>query len=341
MAHWSELVSRTKAAAATSRHSMKVTAGFMRLAILIVGLLMIFTFTSASAQLNGLERFERDVKAKLPQNGASITYKDAAPLGTSGFVLGGVMLSAPASPDRAAKPDKIAIERLTVEDIDFDRIAAARVPEFVRLRAEGIMAVTDGADSQLALLMKSYDLPNVPFGLVIDYRHDSARKVFTLTRLELTMPGLARIEFGMTLDGVASLDPPKDEQAKGAAAAEVAVRTASLTYDDASLLSRILAAVSRNMGGTPESLIAQTTAGLGQLSAGHPADAQAVFDSLVSFVEDWRKPTGPIRVSVNPPEKFGMADVPKMTAANAIRDVFGLSISYAGTRAGAAAKAAP
>jgi hypothetical protein len=313
----------------------------MRLAILIIGLLTVFTFTSASAQLNGLERFERDIKAKFDQTGATMTYKESSALGASGFVLGGVVISAPAGPDPAAKPDKIAIERLTVEDLDFDRVAADKVPAFVRLRAEGIKAVTEAADSQLALMMKSYDLPNVPFGLVIDYRHDSGRKVFTLTRLELTMPGLARFEFGMTVDGVASLDPPKDEQAKAAAAAAVALRTASLTYDDASLLSRILTAAARNIGAQPEALVGQAVGTLGGLSAGQPAEAQAVFDSLVSFVQDWRKPVGPIRVSVNPPGKIGMADAQKMMAANAIKDVFGLSVNYAGTRAGAAAKVAP
>ena len=313
----------------------------MRFTILIIGFLTLFSFAPASAQGNGLERFERDVKPRIIKNGVGLTYKEAASLGPSGFILGGVVISAPAGPDPAAKPDRIAIERLTVEDIDLDRIAAQRVPSFVRLRAEGIKAVTEAADSQLAAMMKSYDIPDVPFGLVLDYRHDAARKVFTISRWELTMPGLARIEFGLTLDGVTSLEPPKDEKAKAAAAAEVAVRTASLTYDDASLLSRILTAASRNMGGKPEALVGQAVGALGGLGAGQPAEALAVLDALVSYVQDWQKPAGPIRVSVNPPGKLGTADLQKIGLANAIKDVFGLSVNYAGTRPGATAKAAP
>lgn len=94
------------------------------------------------------------------------------------------------------------------------------------------------------------------------------------------------------------------------------------------------------MDAPPETLVGQATGVLGGLSAGQLAEAQAVFDSLVSFVEDWRKPVGPIRISVNPPGKFGMVDAQKITTANAIKDVFGLSVNFAGTRAGAAAKAA-
>ena len=186
----------------------------MRRAILMVaGVLTVFTATSALAQIDGLERFEREVKPQFMKDGAGITYKDATALGPSGFVLSGVTLTEPAGKQPDAKPSRITIERLTVEDIDFDRIAAGQVPEFVRLRAEGVMA-DDATGTELAESMKSYDIPNVPLGFVLDYRQDSVRKVFALNRLEVTMPGLARIEFGLKLDGVASLEPPKDEQAR-------------------------------------------------------------------------------------------------------------------------------
>lgn len=317
----------------------------MRHSVLVIGFLTLFSFTPMSAQSNGLERFERELKPMINKVGNGITYKDAAPLGASGFVLSGVILTTPSGNGPAAKgppakPDLVAIDRLTIEDLDFDGIVAGRAPGFVRLRAEGIKAVAEAADSQLAGMMKSFDIPNVPLGLVIDYRHDEPREIFTLSRLELTMPGLARIEFSVTLDGVATLEPPKDEKARAAATAGVTVRTASLTYDDTSLLNRLLTAMARKIGATPDMFVGQAVETLAGLSAGQPAEAQVVFDALVSFVQDWSKPAGPIRVSVNPPGKIGMADMRKVGMANAIRDVFGLSVNYAGTRPGAAAKAA-
>jgi hypothetical protein len=313
----------------------------MRRAILMVaGVLTVFTATSALAQIDGLERFEREVKPQFMKDGAGITYKDATALGPSGFVLSGVTLTEPAGKQPDAKPSRITIERLTVEDIDFDRIAAGQVPEFVRLRAEGVMA-DDATGTELAESMKSYDIPNVPLGFVLDYRQDSVRKVFALNRLEVTMPGLARIEFGLTLDGVASLEPPKDEQARELAAAQVALRTASLTYDDASLLRRILTAAARDMATTPDNLVGEAAGFLAAFGTGQPSEAQTVVDALVSFVEDWRQPAGPIRVSLNPPASIGMVDYDKLSAVNALKTVFGLSVNYAGTRTGADARAAP
>ena len=101
----------------------------MRRAILMVaGVLTVFTATSALAQIDGLERFEREVKPQFMKDGAGITYKDATALGPSGFVLSGVTLTEPAGKQPDAKPSRITIERLTVEDIDFDRIAAGQVP---------------------------------------------------------------------------------------------------------------------------------------------------------------------------------------------------------------------
>lgn len=312
----------------------------MRRTILAIGFLALLAAAPASAQSDGLQRFERDAKPQLLKGGSGLTYREATALGPSGFVLTGVVLSETAGKQPSGKPSRMTIERLTVEDIDFERIAAGLTPEFLRLRADGIRADADADGSELVEGMKRYDIPNVPLDLVLDYRLDSARKVFALNRLELTMPGLARIEFSLTLDGVASLETPEDEKARERAAAQVALRTASLVYDDGSLLRRLLTAAAREMGTVPASLVADATGFLGTLGVGQPAEALAVLDALVSFIEDWRQPAGPIRISVNPPATVGMSDYEKLTASNAIKTVFGLSVGYAGTRAGAAARAA-
>jgi hypothetical protein len=309
----------------------------MRHAILIMGFLTVFHVAPASAGGSGLERFERDVKPFLVQESIGITYQEAEPLGGAGFVLGGVILTVPPGETSVGGPDRIAIDRLVVENIDFDRIVARQTPGFLRLRADGIQPISDDTGSEFALMMKRHDVPNVPFGLIIDYRHDPARKVFTLAELALMLPGLARVDFTMVLDGVASLARPRNEQAEAAAAAEVSVRAARLIYDDASLMGRIVTEAARGLGMTPEALVEQAVSLLRALGAGQPAETLDVFDALVSFVQDWRQPAGPVRVSLDPPGKIGQVDLQRIAGANAIKDVLGLSVHYAGTRAGAGA----
>lgn len=317
----------------------------MRIAILLFGLLA-FVGPAALAAADGLERFEKDLKPRLTADGTGLSYRDAKALGPSGFVLGGVVLTQPPGQPGSGQqgsggPSRLTIDRLTVEDVDFDRIAAGLAPGFLRLRAEGIKADENAAGSDLDDLMKSYDLPNVPVDLLVAYRHDGARQVFSLDRLELIMPGLARLEIGLTLDGVATLDSPPDDKAREALEDAVTLRTASLTYDDASLLRRVLTAAARETGQSPDALAAHAAVALAALAADQPGETTAVIDALVSFIQDWRQPAGPIRATVNPPANVGMADSGRLTVPNAIKEVFGLSVSYGGTRAGAAARLVP
>lgn len=312
----------------------------MRFAILIVGFLVSLSVTPVSAQLNGLERFETEVMPALVRAGVKLTYANAAPLGGSGFILDGVVFSAPTNPASSTEQDEVTIERLTVENLDFDGVAAGKSPEFMRMRAEGVLPRVDGGDPRLARFLKEHDIPNTPFGLLFDYWYDATREVFTLTRLELIMPGLARVEIGATVDNVTSMEPFKDEQARAAANARLALRTASLSYDDASLLRRLVTSFAGKEGVEPEDLMARAISSVAARGAGQPAAAQGVFDGVVSFLEDWRAPVGPIRMNITPPRSVRMADILKIAEPNALKDVFGLSMDYAGTRLGATRAAA-
>jgi hypothetical protein len=60
------------------------------------------------------------------------------------------------------------------------------------------------------------------------------------------------------------------------------------------------------------------------------------LDGLASFITDWKKPKGPITISVAPAKSASLADLDKIEQPNALTDIFGLKVEYAGTRAGAA-----
>src|SRR5271154_755379 len=69
---------------------------------------------------DGLQRFERELKPQLELK--SFTYKDAAAKGDSGFVLNDVVAVVPANPTTGDKETTIKIAKITVDQLDFDRL---------------------------------------------------------------------------------------------------------------------------------------------------------------------------------------------------------------------------
>src|SRR5438876_591727 len=159
----------------------------MKMLVVLIALAL-----AGPAMADGLTRFETELKPKLDGLG----YRSAAALGPSGFVLTDVTMTTPADKP-GGKPGTITAKKVMVEDLDFDRAAQKDGPYFLKLRVEGIEA---GAEA--GQLLSQYGIPSVASDLVLDYRLDPERKVFTLNRLELTMPGLARLELSLVLDGV-------------------------------------------------------------------------------------------------------------------------------------------
>lgn len=282
------------------------------------------------ALADGLTRFEQELRPKIGSE-LSLSYGSGSALGQSGFVLNDVKaVFKEEKPD--AKPTPVSIKRVVVEDLDFDHASGADGPTFAKMRFEGV-ALPDEED-----LLKTLGVTNATADIAIDYRFDAARKVMTLNRLELGLPGLARIELGMILDGVspstATTDPDK-------AMDEITLRTATLVYEDASLLSKLIPAIAADEGKTPEAYVAESIAILGSLAEGQGPRTLAVLDALASFSNDFKQPKGPLRITISPPAGVSSKDGDKLTVANAIVDVFGISATYAGTRAGAARAAAP
>ena len=93
-------------------------SGFWRTLVLLLGL-SLFATVQAHAQ-NGLQRFEKEIKPQLEFK--SFTYAKAAPLGDKGFTLSDVVVVVPGSAATGGKDNTIKIEKVTVEEADFDRM---------------------------------------------------------------------------------------------------------------------------------------------------------------------------------------------------------------------------
>ena len=289
-------------------------------------LLVVCLAATASAQ-NGLERFERDIKPQLELK--KFTYADARPLGTSGFVLNNVVAVIPASEATNDKETTVKIEKLTVDELDFDRLKKNSKddasPRFAKLKIEGMTG-----DDELFSALEPYGVPKVPVDLALDYRIDPAAKVLTVNALEINLRGQAKINLALVMDGISDksdMDSAKDDGR---------LRSASLTLDDKELLGKLVPALAKEEGTTAAELVGgalDALAGFAQMQTGETLTA---LDAVSSFLHDWKAPKGPLVLGLKPTKTAGLDDLDKIAVPNALSTIFGFTATYPATRVGVA-----
>jgi len=272
------------------------------------------------AAADGLSRFEEAIKQAPP---GSFAYKSGKSLGDSGFALEGVTVTPPPDATGGAKAEPIAINRISVEDFDFGAVDKNAPPNFVKMRIEGIAIGPKPADGVDLKEMTGLDKLLADFQL--DYRVDPDRKTMTLNRLELDLNGLARLELSMVLDGV-------NPEAVDTAANDATLRTATLVYDDRSLLGKVLPAAAKMQGADAEGMVKMAKAGLDGVRAGQGPAALAVLDALASYVEDYKQPKGALKITLTPTAKTSVAALGDFKDPDEAIKVLGLAVSYPGTR---------
>ena len=228
------------------------------------------------------------------------------------------------------KDSTIKIEKVTVEEADFDRMKDTgkkdEVPLFAKLKIEGMTG-----DDELSGMLESFGIPKAPVDLALDYRLNPADKVLTVSKLEVGLQGQGSLSLSLVLDGVS------DKASEAAGAKDTAsLRSASLVYTDVGLLSQLVPAVAKQQGMAADAMIAMAVAPIGAFAVGKGPGTVKALDGLASFISDWKKPKGPITISVAPAKSASLADLDKIEQPNALTDIFGLKVEYAGTRAGAA-----
>src|SRR5713101_3747941 len=119
--------------------SLVMGAGMRLVAAALVGLVFWGFAAGASAQ-NGLQRFESDIKPQLEVK--KFTYGSASALGSAGFVLNDVVAVIPGNPATGDKDSTIKIDKVTVDELDFDRLKKGasddELPRFAKLKIEGM-----------------------------------------------------------------------------------------------------------------------------------------------------------------------------------------------------------
>jgi hypothetical protein len=275
------------------------------------------------AVADGLSRF-KEVMKQAPAG--ALTYKSAKSLGDNGFVLEGVVVTPPADKAPGAKAEPVEIERIVVEDFDFAAIDKKTPPKFIKMRVEGIVIGARPANGVDLGELAGIDKITADFEL--DYRLDPEAKTMTLNHLNLDLNGLARIELSMTLDGVGADAVDNPETAMN----DATLRSASLVFEDRSLIRKVLPAAAKLQGIQVDAVVQMVKAVLDARRAGQGPATLAVLDALGSYVDDYKHPKGPLRVTLNPPGKISAAELAGMKKPDEAIAALGLAVSYAGTR---------
>jgi hypothetical protein len=297
--------------------------------ILATGTAVLLLLGAGGARADGLDRFEKLMKPKIPAG--ALTYKSAKALGDNGFVLENVTITPP--PEQTSKAEPVQVKRIAVEDLDFASIEKDASPNFARVRAEGIAIagkMAEGID-----LKELAGIDKLAADFQLDYRLDVDRKTLTLNRLELDLNGLGRFELTMILDGVS----PEMAGQPNAAMDNTTLRTASFVYEDRSLLAKSIPAAAKSQNMDPNAAVGMAKGMLDGLKDGQGPEAQAILDAVVAYIADYKQPKGPLRVTLNPPNKASAASFSNIKSADEAIKSLGIVVSYAG--AGSAPAAAP
>jgi hypothetical protein len=280
--------------------------------------------TAGAWAQNGLQRFEKELKPQFEFK--SFTYKNPAPLGTSGFVLNDVVAVVPANAATGDKESTVRIDKVTVEAFDFDRMKADakddEAPRFAKLKLEGMTG-----DDEMFTMLTPFGVPKVPFDITLDYTIDEKAKVLTVKTLEIGLRGQAKLSLSLVMDGISDKSTAKDDGR---------LRVASLTIDDTGLTAKVLPTIAKEEGVKPDDFVntaLMTLAGFAALQ-GPATDKQ--LDAVASFVTDWKAPKGPLVLGLKPAKTAGIDDLAKIMVPNALVDLFGFTATYAATKVGAA-----
>lgn len=284
-----------------------------------------FGLLAGPVHADGLASFEKTIKPQIPAG--ALTYKSGKALGDEGFMLEDVVITPPPSEaDKDKKPQPIKVKTVTVERLDFEAIEKQKPPLYAKIKFDGITA---GSNAGGYDLKEMAGIDNLAADFGISYELDPDDKTFTLKRMELNLNGLGKLQTSMEIDGVKADAASKPEEAMN----DASLKTAELTYDDHSLLSKVLPIVATMQGSDPKALIEMAIAVLDGARAGQGAEAQKAIDSLVAYVEDYKNPKGPIKIALNPPDKVSNADLSNAKTADEIVKLLGVEVTYAGKRA--------
>ncbi|MGK9165168.1 hypothetical protein KXR53_02665 [Inquilinus limosus] len=213
--------------------------------------------------------------------------------GESGCKFTDLKMTEPADKVEAgATPTTISIAEVTLDKLDFTKAYDGKPSDTLVAQAKGISI--DNPEAQKFFGdAKSFDL-------VVDYALDAASKQFTLNQFQLSGDALGQLALTGAFDGISADDAgtaADPSQLFGTAS----LRKIKLHFENKGIIDKAMAFAAAQ-GEDPKAAVeqgkSQAVLGMAALSAfGVP---EIAVKSLMSFVQDFPAPKGPLTISIDP-----------------------------------------
>ena len=252
---------------------------------------------------------------------ATLAYAKATSTGAESLVLEDAVLTPPPG-GPVDKP--IAIERVTVETIDFAGLARGDAPTHLHLRLDGVSS--EGSAAAPPEVADALGPGPYRANLELDYTIVDGKEL-RIDTLALELPGLGRLKASLDIDGIESgggnfTDANLDD---------AALSKGAVSYEDQSLLAKVVAAFAKEQHKSEKDVIDEWSEGLKSLAKSQGNDEGPLLQGALALLADYKAPKGPLTLALAPPRDAAGAHPIEDAMTDGVSKTLGVSASYAGS----------
>ena len=277
--------------------------------------LVLWGFAAGASAQNGLQRFESDIKPQLEVK--KFTYGSASALGSAGFVLNDVVAVIPGNPATGDKDSTVKIDKVTVDELDFDRLKKGASDAAAALR----QAQDRGHDG------RRQPWPRRSRPTACRKCRSTSRSTIASTppprcsrssKLEVNLRGEARDRAGAGAGRhQRQVEPDAGQQPRMTAGCAQPPSRSSTP----ACWPRSLPAIAKEQGTTAEAMVAMAMVPLAGFSDGPGvADPEGARTPWCPSSPTGSSRKGPIKIAIKPAKTASVADLEKVMEPNALTD---------------------
>lgn len=255
------------------------------------------------------EAFELALPSAPP---GAISYSSAGPIGENGIEFTDLLF--------ADGPDEVAIDRLTVNNVDWRAMIDEGTPTFMDIVVEGLSLPVDALD--LDPMAESMLGDVISTNMALSYTIDGT--ALNVDQFSLDMQDLGAVGLTLAAQGVNpdAMDP-------GGMMLGSTISNGELTFQDNGLVALILDQASQMTGMGPEETAMMAVAQLQLMgSQATSPGAQSAMEALTSFLQAAPNPGGTLTISMNPSTPFSPLMLMGVTDPDTAVQLLGLSATY-------------
>jgi hypothetical protein len=254
----------------------------------------------------------------------AFAYETATSLGPDAFEFTNVVI-APEGPQ-----SQVTIGRMRVENLDLAGVMQGGAPAHARLVLENMLLTPENSDIE-SDVWEMLGTQSAMTNLVLDYAMDAASRGFTLNDFTLDLQGIGMAKLAFDLSGVG----PEALMAPEMALFSAALKSASVSFEDETFFSRVLAAGVKETGQPEDAVIAivlqELSNGLAEMGA-MPGDRLFEAGGLLGgLVLDAKSPKGPFVLTLAPAQPVNFQQLNQVADAGTAAELMNMQVIYGGS----------